>query len=142
MAPVQQIEPNLDSVVAQQPEGGALAIGDYVLSFATAADEFPPWGTAPATRDLKLREFWPTEPTLAGALGSTIAKYAGLGWSLMGPPRAVSHYEIMLHSSDRGKGWMSFIIKLLFDVFTQDNGGFIEIIRTDDDERAPVVNLN
>lgn len=140
--PVETIEPQVNGVVKQPPEGGVLNFGDFVLSFAAAADDFPVWGSAPAARDIKLREFWPTEPVLASALTSTISKYAGFGWGLSGPPRAVHHYETMLHSADRGKGWIGFITKILFDVFTQDNGAFIEIIRTEDNERAPVVNLN
>lgn len=142
MAAVDIIEPQLEGVVQQPPVGGGLALGDFVLSFATAADEFPAWGTAPAARDRRLREFWPTEPVLAGALVSTVAKYAGFNWKLTGPQRQIRHYEVMFESSDRGRGWVGFISKVLFDLFTQDNGAFIEIVRTEDNETAPVINLN
>lgn len=141
MAPISQIDPLVNGVVRQPPDGD-IGFGEYVIAFASLADEFPVWGTAPAARDIKLREFWPTESVLASAVFSTVSRYAGFGWSLKGPNRQVDHYNTMYHSSDRGKGWLSLITKLLIDVFTQDNGGFLEIIRTDDDPRAPVINLN
>jgi hypothetical protein len=35
----------------------------------------------------------------------------------------------MLHLSDFGKGWVDFILKVSTDLYTQDNGAFIEVIR-------------
>lgn len=139
---IETIEPSInDSVVRNQPDGLSFA-GDYVLYMARKADEFMPWGAMPAQRDAQLRAFWHTEPILASAIFSTISRYAAFGWQLDGPKRLSKIYTKLLHSSEFGQGWMPFIIKVLVDLFTQDNGAFIEIVRTDDSPTAPVLGLN
>jgi hypothetical protein len=124
---------------AYQAEGGG--ISDYVLFYAAFAEELPAWGANPRSRDRALREFWPTEPILASALFTTVARYAAFGWQLRGPDRMVSIVERILHGSEFGQGWLPFITKVLLDLFTQDNGAFFEIIRESDDERAPTLSL-
>jgi len=105
------------------------------------ADEIPPWGTAPRERDRKLREFWHTEPFLAGAIFTTVARYAAFGWSLKGPTRVVEQVDKVLNGVERGGGWNPWILKILTDLLTQDNGAFFETVRESDDPRAPVVTL-
>lgn len=135
--------PELESVV-KQPYNGTLVpvdFNEYVINLAHVADDIPAWGSAPAERDRKLREFWITEPILAGAIFTTIARYAAFGWSLQGPPRMVSMVERVLHGVEFGQGWLQFILKVLIDLLTQDNGAFIEVIRASDSPTAPVVSL-
>lgn len=135
--------PVLEGVV-QQPHNSSLMpvdMGDYVINVAHIADDMPVWGSAPAARDRRLREFWIQEPILAGAIFTTIARYAAFGWSLKGPPRMVALVERMLHGVEFGKGWLQFILKVLIDLLTQDNGAFIEIIRASDSPTAPVISL-
>lgn len=126
------------SIFLGEPGG----LHDIVINLATAADEIPPWGFQPGVRDRLLRSFWPTEPVLASALYETAARYAAFGWHLNGPPRMVGIIQRMLHGVEFGEGWVPFITKVLIDLFSQDNGAFIEVVRTDDDPRAPVVSLN
>ena len=136
--------PNMDSLVKQPPPnlGGMGGFSELVLRFASVADDIPMWGVAPAARDIALRNFWPTEPILSGAMFSTVASYAAFGWTLDGPDRMVNIVSKSLHSAEYGAGWEAFIIKVLIDMFTQDNGSFIEILRTEDNPYAPVVTLN
>lgn len=130
------------SVVKSPPRGNSGGWGDFILNVSQEADSFPGWSVSPHARDVELRRFWKSEPTLAGALYSTAAKYAAFGWRLTGLPRMVGITRRMLHSSDRGAGWGSFTVKLLQDVLGTDNAGFIEILRTEDAEDAPAVMVN
>lgn len=109
---------------------------------ASFADSLPAWSTSPHHRDRLLRKFLPTESILVSAFYSTCAKYAAFGWNLTGPPRTTRIVHSLLQSVEEGDGWSFFIMKVLQDLFGQDNGAFIEVIRTDDAEDAPVVMLN
>lgn len=134
---------NRNSVIKEPPDSqGAGFLGELVLSFVTAAEEIPAWGTRPAFRDKLLREFWPTEPILASALPSMVSKYSSLGWSLDGPPRTVKVIQDQLQYVEHGEGMQSLLSKTALDLFSQDNGAFIEIVRTADDQNAPCVTLN
>lgn len=140
---LENIEPNSKGSVVKEPLHGEYGFGaDVVLSVASMADEIPAWGLMPAMRDRMLRSFWPTESNLASAIYTTVSRYAGFGWQLDGPSRMVSIYEKLLHSAEFGEGWQQFISKLLLDLFTQDNGAFIEIVRERDSPTSPVVSIN
>ncbi len=135
--------PGPNGSVVAEPYGGSIAISDgFIISLASFADSIPAWGTQPWTRDRLLRQFFVTEPYLCSALFSTISRYAAFGWSLEGYPRTVNRVQQLLHGSEHGDGWIPFIQKQLLDIFTQDNGAHMELVRTDDDENAPVVQLN
>jgi len=99
-----------------------------VFWLAGLADTMPAWGNP--MRDDELDKFWRSEPMLAGAVASMAFKLAALDFKLKGPQKTVNKYERMLRNADFGNGWSNFIIKLLTDVLTRDNGGFIEILRT------------
>lgn len=150
---IETIEPRLNGTVVREPPGSALSggiggfgFGDTVLYYASVADSIPAWGGSPGARDRELRNFWHTEPVLASAMFTTVSKYAAFGWQLKGKgrdaPRTVKIYEKILHGAEFGQGWLPFITKVLIDLFTQDNGAFIEIVRTADDPIAPVVGIN
>ncbi len=121
--------------------GSALELaGDgFVLSLASVADSFTPWGRAPKIRDRQLREFWPTEPILASALYSICIRNANFSWTLEGGPETVKIVQEIMHNSDFGRGWQHFITKVCIDLFSQDNGAFIEVIRQSDSPTSPVV---
>jgi len=107
---------------------------------AGLADTMPEWSMA--GRDNALETFWHSEPLLAGAVASMAFKLAALDFELKGPPRKVYKSEDMLRNADFGMGWAGFITKLVTDVLTRDNGGFIEILRhRRNDPRAPVAGI-
>lgn len=140
--PVQSFD---GSVVTLPKNGGALTrdrLSDYIIYAAGMADNMPAWGTAPRERDQKLRTFWTTEPILAGALLSVSTRYSGFEWDLEGPDKMIAMYERILHSSQHGYGWNALMMPFLQDYLGQDNGAFMEIVRTDDAPTAPVVQLN
>lgn len=113
-----------------------------VATYAEAADSIPLWGTAPAARDRALREFWPQEDTFAGTLYSTVARYSAFEWNLKGGPRTVTRVHDLLHGAEHGQGWDALITKTLIDLYTQDNGAFIEIVRYGRTPSSPVAEIN
>lgn len=123
--------------------GPALEVtGDeFVLNLASVADSFFQWGSAPRSRDRQLREFWPTEPILASALYSVVIRNAAFSWTLEGPERTVAAVQDMLQGADFGKGWRNLMTKVGIDLFSQDNGAFIEIIRASNSANAPTVGI-
>ena len=113
----------------------------FVLQLASAADEIMPWGRNVIFRDRQLRQFWPTEPTLAGAVTSTAATRAAYSFTLDGPPRTVNAAMDMLQNADFGKGLVSLLLKTGIDLLSQDNGAFTEIIREANRPDSAVVGL-
>lgn len=129
-------QPGLNTLFPSAGTGGSL-----VIDLATVADSFIPWGTRPEARDRQLRSFWVTEPILASALYSITIRNAAFSWTLEGPPSTVEVVQDMLHTADLGRGWQSFIVKIGTDLFSQDNGAFMEIIRAADSPTSPVIGL-
>lgn len=127
--------------------------GNFVFTWniASSADSILPWGRNVAKRDQQLREFWPTESFLAGAQASVSFRNATLDWEIKGPTKVAQAVTDMLTAAIAGDtvGWVPFVEKTSQDLYTQDNGAFIEIIRdpgTDansrfKEERAPVIGV-
>lgn len=99
-----QAEPQYAAGISSTPQGE-----NYLtLNLANAADEFWPWGYAGnmARRDFQLRQFWPTEPTLAGAVTTIASRNAALSWKLDGPTRTVEAVQNIFQGADLGQGWI------------------------------------
>lgn len=128
--------------VIREPPNLAMPGGDYIIYIASQADEIAPWGSAPAQRDRVLRQFWPTEPIFASALFSTASRYAGFSYNLKGPDRTVGIVQRLLANVEFGQGWQQLLLKTYIDLATQDNGAFIEVVRTSDSPNAPAISLN
>lgn len=107
----------------------------------TFADDITPWGTAVKARDKELRSFITVEPLFASALGTVIARNSAFSWKLEGPPRKVDRYHEVLTMANFGKGWTDLIAKVSMDLYTQDSGAFVEIIRERNSADAAVVGL-
>ena len=115
--------------------------GGFVLGMAEVADSFTKWGTNIEKRDRELREFWKTESTLAGAVFSVCARNSAYQWVLDGPEKTVEAVDYLLNNAitSGAPGWMTFINAVSQDLYTTDNGGFIEIIRKD--HKSPVLGI-
>ena len=137
----------LDESVVAAPEGVNLMASDstgYVLMVAQIADSIAPWGSSPKVRDRQLRDFYPTENYAMSALASVAARNIAFNWTLKGPPRTVALAQERLLNANRGKGWESLMAQVSIDLYSQDSGAFVELIRDggpDAPETAPVVNL-
>jgi hypothetical protein len=137
------------------PEALSGAGGNFVFTWniASAADAILPWGRNVRTRDRQLRDFWPSETYLAGAVANVGFLNATLDWELRGGSEKVTTAVTdMLNSAMAGDlfGWVPFMLKFSADLYTQDNGCFVELIRdpgTDANSRfknelAPVLGIN
>lgn len=113
----------------------------FTIDIGSFADDITAWGRDVFRRDRQLRDFWPTEPFLASAINSIVQARANLDFILDGPPRTVRAVQQMLLLSDLGKGWQTLQQKVALDLLTQDNGAFVEIVRTRNNPNAPVINL-
>lgn len=130
------------SLVIQEPFYASSPLDEIIFTVSTVQDRIPQWGVSPAVRDKELRAFWPTEHILASSIYSMAAKYAAFEWDIRGPERMSNLVVDMLHGCQMGGGWIPFMLRILIDLFTQDNGAFAEILRMDNDPRSPVVSLN
>lgn len=123
----------------------------FTWNIASAADSVAVWGSNVKLRDRQLRDFWPTETYLAGAVASVSFRNATLDWEIKGPDVVAQAVTDMLKSAIAGDsfGWVPFCEKFSQDLFTQDNGAFIELIRDPGqdansrfkDENAPVIGI-
>lgn len=111
---------------------------NLVLWMASIADTITKWGTNVHLRDEQLRDFWPSESHLAGAVYSSSASNATFDWELEGPAKTVNAVRDILQQAELGEGWLSFITKLSIALYTNDNGAFIEIIRSRNAPDAPI----
>lgn len=104
----------------------------YTIQLASSADTVYPWGRYPALRDSQLREFWPTEPYLAGAVTNIGMRSASLQWEIHHKSDRIEQAVTdILRTALAGDtfGWVPFMLKFSQDLATQDNGAFIELIR-------------
>lgn len=135
--------------VAEIPANGGQI---FTWNIASASDEILPWGKNVPRRDQQLRDFWPTEPYLAGGILSMSSKYSTFNWEVKAPSERVAQAVTdMLNAALAGDkfGWLPFMQKFSQDGFTQDNGMFIELIRDPvldagsifKNERAPVLGI-
>lgn len=122
-------------------EQGPGAGNSFTIWMASIADTFQPWGVHVTLRDEQLRDWWHTESVLSGAIYTVTAANAGFKWSLEGPEQTIEQVKLLLDHADGGKGWNQFIQKLSIDLYTQDNGAFIEIVRQTDSPSSPIVGI-
>ena len=118
------------------------SISDLLWVVAEAADEFQPWGARMKTRDSQLRDWWPTESYFASALAGVVGRNTAFSWELEGPASTVKRVQDVLTNANDGQGWHDLVSKLSIDLYTQDHGAFMEVVRGGDSEAAPVIALN
>lgn len=122
------ITEQMQRTVRQLPEGYTIPTTALILQVAITADEAPTWW-AP-DRDLYLRSFWRGEPFLASAIYSLCARNAGFRWEIEASDEIQKQHAIrLLDTAEFGEGWSELVLKVSEDLYTQDNGGFIEVIR-------------
>lgn len=75
------------------------------------------------------------------ALFKASTKMAALGWDVEGGPRWRERAYEMLHTVDKGRGWVHFLQKHLADFLTTDNGTFVEVVRASGAAGSKIVGL-
>lgn len=113
-----------------------------LLHWGNMAEEIAPWGVTTKLRDMQLRRFMTSESMFLSALGIVSSRNTAFSWTIEGAPRTAARCQEMLEYVDAGEGWQSLMTKVSIDLYTQDHGAFIEIVRQGDGPEAPVVTLN
>lgn len=114
----------------------------HIFYVGARADTITPWGTNPKYRDKELRGFITTESTFASALGIVCARNAAFSWNVEGPPRKSQRAREILDTAHFGRGWVYFASRLSIDLYTQDSGAFVEIIRQNPNSPdSPVIGI-
>lgn len=142
MANTPQLQPDsqFPSQAVQQsvqdlPKGGEVNNQPLVLTFniASVADSITKWGVNPVKRDRELRDFWPTESTLAGAITNVCLRNAAFKFVIKHSSTKVEQAvtDMMIASIGPGGqiGWVPKEAAVSQDVYTTDNGAFEELIR-------------
>lgn len=134
------------SVVKQPPgpaTGGPPGLQTSLLfQVVQSADEIQPWGQNPKVRDRQLREFITTESLFASALGIVCARNAAFSWFLEGPKMLTARMQEALETANFGRGWQDLMLQTSVDLYTQDTGAFIEVVREGDTPDSPLLSLN
>lgn len=118
--------------VPNDPSNAPLNGGYLTIQIASSADGITPWGVSVSKRDQELRKFWPTESFLAGTLLNVCLRNSTYDWRIQGSSPAVeTAVTDMLTAALSGDtfGWLPFVQKFSQDLYSQDNGAFIELIR-------------
>lgn len=126
-----------DKSVRVFPKERDIGVGNNILWFAGAvANSMIQWGSNPSQRDRQLRAFYKTEAVLFSSVGIVTSRNAAMEWKIDGPDRVVSAVHDMLSNANYGKGMQDFLTKLSVDLYTQDKGAFVEIIKNDPNDEA------
>ena len=128
--------------VGLSPQGTNALESSLVWMVASAADEMEPWGRRPKFRDFQLRQFFPTESLFVSALGLVTARNTAFSWYIEGPPRTATRMRRVMEDFNMGAGWTDGMGKLSQDLYCQDTGAAIEIVREPDRPDGTVVALN
>lgn len=96
------------------------------------ADDIAKWWSP--QRDIDLRNFWPSESIMAGAVYSMTAKMKSLTYTIEGPKSTAHYFQDLLANAEFGKGWSHLMSKVVEDHLCTDRGAFIELIRKDNDD--------
>ncbi len=122
------------------PQGGLE--GSLIWAVGQISSEFEPWGRLPKKRDLQLKGFFPSESLFMSALGQVVVRNAAFSWQLEGAPRTQAATQKILENVNAGDGWVNFTSRLSQDLYTQDHGAAIEIVREPDVPDGTLVALN
>lgn len=105
----------------------------------------PEYSNLNLDRDAWLRLFWKQfgNDLLSAVLAASVAKIQAQNWTISGPKRIAKMYHpILRDKSDFGRGWDSIIGRGCQDYYTQDNGWFIERLRSGPkDHEGPCLGL-
>ena len=111
------------------------SMGVNLLTFlAQAGGLLPPWWSK--RRDLDLSKFWMSCPYLSGAYYTLSAKLGAVPFRIEPRDPSVARHRklaedyqgILEEQSEFGSGWQEVFNPFLIDLYTQDNGAFLEVI--------------
>lgn len=150
--PEQAIQQSVQKFPPPNQGVGWFGAGWFTIDLASSADQVQRWGVNTRLRDSQLRDFWPTEPYLAGAISNVSMRNAAFDWEIRGKSEKVNQAvtDMLLRAIGRdGIGWSTYELAGSQDLYGTDNGRFEELIRDPGidansrftAERAPVIGL-
>lgn len=91
-------------------------------------------------RDQALRQYWYAchNTLVQGAVANLVKRIKATPWEISGGTarsRLARRFQDVLQQAEFGRGYGSLLTKMLTDYFTQDAGGFVEIIGRGDKEK-------
>lgn len=103
--------------------------GGLLFQMGGIADDIRPWNALyPNWRDSQLRWLAKNEPMLASGLYSMKTRIAGLNSVVNDTrPRVKKHAQDLLNNCQYGHGLRAFTTRLVDDLLSTDNGGFVEL---------------
>lgn len=162
MANKSQLEPDsqfpsqaIQESIQEFPKASESPTGSFLLTFniASAADAITPWGENTLWRDRQLRDFWPTESNLAGAIANVCLRNAAYKFVIKHSSSKLEQAVTDMMMSALGPpgqiGWTSKEVAGSQDYYCTDNGSFEELIRDPGldanskfkAEKAPVIGI-
>jgi len=124
------------------PEGSTGVDMSMLWWVSSIATEITEWGKHPKLRDRQLREFVRSESYYQSAQGVVCSRNASFSWTLDGPPRVVNRLQNVLDNADDGEGWTDLMLKVSQDLYSQDYGAFIEVVRDGNSPDSALLALN
>lgn len=132
---------SVQSAQESEPFVGGVALP---LLFYDSTSGVPP-DAAAIDRDGWMRTFWQRfgNDLLSAVLAASVAKIQAQNWVMSGPKRLAKLYHgIMRDQADFGRGWDSLTGRGVQDYYTQDNGWFMERLRSGPtDHEGPCLGL-
>lgn len=137
-----ELDPLGRSVINPRTDVTRPGLDAFVVFLAAQTSAIAQWGANPKLRDRQLRDFITQEGYFNSALGIISARNSALSWKITGEEATAEASQEMLNNANFGLGWEHFIATLSIDLYTQDNGAFIELTREQRSPEAPVIGLN
>ncbi len=131
-----QIKSDVPSIQPQYHENEEPFV--FISSFAQASDNLPVWGSV--GRGKALRDLYPTEPILCGAVSSMVQKMTAMSWVIRGRRNSARKAAQLLYGANDGAGWYDLVEKTAQDYYVLDIGGLWELGRTGS-EVGPIAGL-
>ena len=147
-----QIGISQQNTVQDVKKGGDRARTYPLLPFLAVNNSFaPPWWSV--QRDMFLRRFWRESDHLSGAMYTVQSRIASTPFIILPKDPTFSRhakeadiYEQRLnYHTEFGRGWKAMVEPVVEDLFSQDNGAFIELIGDGDPNgplTGPVITLS
>jgi hypothetical protein len=94
----------------------------------------PPWWSY--SRDIALRQFTAKSDHLLGMIYAMTAKVATIPFAVLARDKTIARHvdqalertDNLVNDSDYLRGWHTFIVKFMFDHYSQDNGSFAQVV--------------
>jgi len=105
-----------------------------LLYMARAGEVISPWWSK--SRDYELDRYWKGSDHISGAFYTLASKLSSVPFQVMPRDPAVAghrkladeYQENLMVAAEFGQGWEQVVVPFLIDLWSQDNGGFLEII--------------